>query len=109
MNNGLCDVKGCQNLPLLGWRPLTEHRGRKICEQHWRRHQDENDRFDLYVEFKFRRPEGYISQQQRSTFLVVLVDENFSPGIGSVQYARKNRNVSGKSEPITSVRNRSPS
>jgi hypothetical protein len=56
--DGLCDVKGCQSLPYLGWRPLTERRGRKICEQHWRRHQDEKDRFDLYVEFKFRRPEG---------------------------------------------------
>jgi len=24
MTNGLCDVKDCQGLPLLGWRPLTE-------------------------------------------------------------------------------------
>ena len=36
--DGLCDVKGCQGLPCSGWRPLTERRGRKICEQHWRRH-----------------------------------------------------------------------
>lgn len=55
---GLCDVKGCQSLPLLGWRPLTERRGRKICEKHWRRHLDEKDSFDLFDEFKFRRPEG---------------------------------------------------
>lgn len=58
MNNGLCDVKGCQGLPYLGWRPLTEHLGRKICELHWRRHLDENDSFDLFDEFKFRRPLG---------------------------------------------------
>jgi hypothetical protein len=59
MNNGLCDVKGCQNLTLLGWRPLTERRGRKICEQHWRRHQDEKDSFDLFDEFKFRRRSSF--------------------------------------------------
>jgi hypothetical protein len=58
MNNGLCDVKECRGLPLLGWRPLTERIGRKICEKHWRRHQDENDSFDLFDEFKFRRPLG---------------------------------------------------
>jgi len=56
--NGLCDVKECRGLPLLGWRPLTERIGRKICEQHWRRHQDKQDSFDLFDEFKFRRPEG---------------------------------------------------
>jgi len=56
--NGLCDVKGCQSLPLLGWRPLTEHRGRKICEHHWRRPRDEKDSFDLFDEFKFRRSAG---------------------------------------------------
>ena len=56
--DGLCDVKGCKSLPLLGWRPLTERRGRQICEFHWRRHLDEKDSFDLYDEFKFRRPEG---------------------------------------------------
>ncbi|MHC4560647.1 MAG: hypothetical protein ACYS80_25485 [Planctomycetota bacterium] len=55
--DGLCDVKVCQSLPLLGWRPLTERRGRKICEQHWHRHLDETDSFDLFDEFKFRRPE----------------------------------------------------
>jgi hypothetical protein len=58
MSSGLCDVNGCTSRVLLGWRPLTECQGRKICEQHWRRHQDEKDRFDLYVEFKFRMPKG---------------------------------------------------
>jgi hypothetical protein len=58
MTNGLCDVKGCQGLPLLGWRPLTERLGRQICDQHWRRHQDEKDSFDLFDEFGFRRPAG---------------------------------------------------
>ena len=56
--NGLCDVKECRGLPLLGWRPLTERIGRKVCEQHWRRHQDKQDSFDLFDEFKFRRPVG---------------------------------------------------
>jgi hypothetical protein len=56
--NGLCDVQGCNRATYIGWRPLTERRGRQICEFHWRRHQDENDSFDLFDEFKFRRPEG---------------------------------------------------
>jgi len=56
--DGLCDVKGCRGLPLLGWRPLTERRGRKICEHHWRRHCDDKDSFDLFDEFNFRRPLG---------------------------------------------------
>ena len=43
---------------LLGWRPLTERLGRKICEQHWRRHRDDQDSFDLFEEFGFRRPAG---------------------------------------------------
>jgi len=58
--DGLCDVKGCRGLPLLGWRPLTERIGRKICEQHWHRHQDKQDSFDLFDEFKFRRPAGIL-------------------------------------------------
>jgi hypothetical protein len=58
MTNGLCDVKDCRGLPLLGWRPLTERTGRKVCEHHWLRHKDDKDSFDLYDEFKFRRPEG---------------------------------------------------
>jgi hypothetical protein len=58
MKNELCDVKGCQGLPLLGWRPLTERRGRQIYQQHWRRHLDEKDSFDLFDEFGFRRPLG---------------------------------------------------
>ena len=54
--SSLCDVAGCTSRVLLGWRPLTERIGRKICEQHWRRHLDGKDSFDLYDEFKFRRP-----------------------------------------------------
>jgi len=37
---------------------VTERRGQQICEFHWLRHKDENDSFDLFDEFKFRRPEG---------------------------------------------------
>jgi len=54
--DGLCDVVGCSSLPLLGWRPLTERIGRKICEHHWRRHENEQDSFDLFEVFGFRRP-----------------------------------------------------
>jgi hypothetical protein len=56
--DGLCDVVGCSSLPLLGWQPLTGRRGRQICEYHWRRHLDKQDSFDLFDEFKFRRPAG---------------------------------------------------
>ena len=42
----------------MGWRPLTERLGRKICEQHWRRHKDEQDSFDLFEAFGFKRPAG---------------------------------------------------
>jgi len=28
------------------------------CEHHWRRHRDKQDGFDLFDEFKFRRPAG---------------------------------------------------
>jgi len=53
---GSCDVSGCQRETYLGWRPLTERRGRKICEYHWHRHQDKQDSFDLFDAFGFRRP-----------------------------------------------------
>ncbi|MFH1716530.1 MAG: hypothetical protein ABIF19_04200 [Planctomycetota bacterium] len=56
--NGSCDVKGCDRETYLGWRPLTESRGRQICEGHWRRHQDPEDSFDLFEAFGFRRPAG---------------------------------------------------
>jgi len=56
MSNGLCDVNGCSGATYLGWRPLTERRGRQICEYHWRRHLDEKDGFDLFEAFNFQRP-----------------------------------------------------
>ena len=43
---------------ILLYKPLTERRGRQICERHWRRHQDPKDGFDLFDVFKFRRPTG---------------------------------------------------
>ena len=55
--DGLCDVKECSKATCLGWRPLTERRGRQICEYHWLRHKDETDSFDLFEVFKFRRSE----------------------------------------------------
>ena len=56
--DGSCDVSGCQRVTYMGWRPLTESRGRQICEGHWRRHKDPNDSFDLFEAFGFRRPAG---------------------------------------------------
>jgi len=51
-----CDVKGCTNPVFMGWRPLTERLGRKVCEYHWRRHKDEQDSFDLFEAFGLPRP-----------------------------------------------------
>jgi hypothetical protein len=56
--DGLCDVKECKQPTFMGWRPLTERRGRQICEYHWRQHRDKQDSFDLFDKFKFRRPVG---------------------------------------------------
>jgi hypothetical protein len=53
---GSCDVSGCRREIYMGWRPLTERLGRKVCEYHWRRHEDETDNFDLFEAFGFRRP-----------------------------------------------------
>ena len=57
-----CDVTECNGQTFMGWRPLTERMGRKICEQHWRRHKDQQDSFDLFEEFGFRRPVGVPKQ-----------------------------------------------
>jgi len=54
--DGLCDVKGCSRATYISWRPLTERRGRQICEYHWNRHKDKKDGFDLYEAFGFKRP-----------------------------------------------------
>jgi len=54
--DGLCDVEGCGKATYMGWRPLTESRGRQICEEHWLRHKDPQDSFDLFETFGFRRP-----------------------------------------------------
>ena len=61
-SKGLCDVSGCSGQTYLGWRPLTERLGRQICEHHWRRHKDEQDSFDLFDAFGFRRPAGIPKQ-----------------------------------------------
>jgi hypothetical protein len=51
-----CDVSACHRETYMGWRPLTERLGRKICEYHWHRHEDPEDGFDLFEAFGFRRP-----------------------------------------------------
>jgi hypothetical protein len=56
--DGLCDVNGCTGETYMGWRPLTERLGRQVCEYHWRRHRDEQDSFDLFEAFGFKRPAG---------------------------------------------------
>jgi len=53
-----CDVPRCSGQTYLGWCPLTERMGRKICEQHWLRPRDDHDSFDLFEAFGFRRPAG---------------------------------------------------
>jgi len=58
MKNGFCDVNGCANPVFMGWRPLTERLGRKVCQYHWRRHKDQQDSFDLFEAFGFVRPAG---------------------------------------------------
>ncbi len=80
MTNGLCDVKGCQGLPLLGWRPLTERIGRKICEQHWRRHRDNQDRFDLFKVFGFRRPAGFLKPAEKKDVSRCVCGRELLPG-----------------------------
>ncbi|UCC97082.1 MAG: hypothetical protein JSW66_14700 [Phycisphaerales bacterium] len=55
---GFCDVPGCASETYMGWRPLSERLGRKVCERHWRRHNNPMDDFDLFEAFGFRRPAG---------------------------------------------------
>ena len=55
---GMCDVPGCTEQTYMGWRPLTEKISRQVCEQHWRRHKDKHDSFDLFELFGFVRPAG---------------------------------------------------
>ena len=63
--DGLCDVPGCTEAVLLGWRPLTEQRGRQICEQHWLEHRDPQDNFDLFEAFSFKSSAGARGQTER--------------------------------------------
>lgn len=51
-----CDVPGCIGQTHMSWRPVTERLGKKICEDHWRRHRDLRDGFDLFEAFGFKRP-----------------------------------------------------
>ena len=56
--DGRCDVPGCTEPGFMGWRPLSENRGRQICERHWLKHKDPNDSFDLFDAFGLMRPAG---------------------------------------------------
>jgi len=55
--NGNCDVPGCTDETFMGWRPLTEKRGRQICKTHWNRHKDSKDDFSLFDVLGFKPPE----------------------------------------------------
>jgi len=55
MAYGLCDIPLCEEQAYMGWRPLTEQTGHKICESHFVRHKNKNDRFDLFDTFGFRK------------------------------------------------------
>jgi len=54
--DGTCDVPGCTNETYMGWRPLTEPKGKQICLPHWNRHKDPDDSFNLWDAFGFKRP-----------------------------------------------------
>jgi hypothetical protein len=56
--NGTCDVPGCTNRTYMGWRPLTQRIGKQICKDHWCRHKDPQDSFDLFEAFNFRGSAG---------------------------------------------------
>jgi hypothetical protein len=55
---GLCDVAGCDEKTLMGWRPHTvsQEYGRQICRAHWERHKDQRDSFSLFEAFNYPRP-----------------------------------------------------
>jgi hypothetical protein len=80
MTNGICDVEGCCRSTYMGWRPLTERIGRQICEFHWLRHRDEKDSFDLYDEFRFRRPVEIQKPVSRSHILRCSCGRELLPG-----------------------------
>jgi hypothetical protein len=56
--NGLCDVAGCDEKTLMGWRPHTvsQEYGRQICRDHWEKHKDQRDSFSLFKAFGYPRP-----------------------------------------------------
>ena len=54
--DGSCDVPRCTNETYLGWRPLTEPKGKQVCEYHFRWHDDPAESFNLWDAFHFRRP-----------------------------------------------------
>ena len=57
MADGICDVPKCRRQTYMGWRPLSEKIGHQICEHHWDRHKNKNDKFNLFDVFGFKRPQ----------------------------------------------------
>jgi len=54
-----CEVPGCTNERVMGWRPVgCPDRFRMVCRAHRRRHDDRNDAFDLHDVFGLPRSTG---------------------------------------------------
>jgi len=54
--------------------------GRKVCEQHWRRHKDEQDSFDLFEAFGFRRAAGVPKQVTKKSIARCVCGGELTPG-----------------------------
>jgi len=100
---GSCDVSGCQRATYMGWRPLTERRGRQICEYHWRQHQDKQDSFDLLESFGFRRP-PQAPKTEPSAKPACNCGREITPNISSVMYVQPNGNANAISSTTTARR-----
>jgi len=59
MAYGICDVTDCTGKTFKGWRPLTEQleNEEQLCRQCWARHVEPHHEFDLFDEFRFKRPQ----------------------------------------------------
>lgn len=49
-----CEIGKCKQFPLLTYAhfPDFPHKQVEVCERHWAKHCDEDDKFDLKVYFK---------------------------------------------------------
>lgn len=49
----MCDVAKCKREPMLGYSAFGPKRNKdvRICEYHWEKHCDDNDKFDIRTHF----------------------------------------------------------